>query len=77
MIGEIVKAISNLIILEKQTIQGLSEVLNRLVENGYGDFPIIRPDMEAGPMNINQIQLYNTEQEFECGELLEKRYFLI
>jgi len=71
------KPIGDPIELEEQTIGGLHKILIRLILDGHADMPIIRADSEAGPLGVNDIQLYDTSNEFERCELSEKRYFLI
>lgn len=69
--------LTNEIIIEKATVSELLKILKLLSERGYGDVPIIRADIESGPLDIRGIALYDTRLEKERGELNHDNYFLI
>ncbi len=63
--------------IQVQTVRGLMEALSQLVEKGYGEHSIYRADVEAGPCGISAIELYDTSNERQRGELPYDYTFLI
>ncbi len=63
--------------VDGNTIRDLHAALTALIAMGYGGTAICRADIEAGPLNVTGLELYDTSKEVERGELLEKMTFLL
>lgn len=59
------------------TVNDLHATLTALIAMGYGGTAICRADTEAGPMDVTGLELYDTSNEVERGELPEKMTFLL